>query len=305
VFRGSPTTLLTLPTSHSQQYIALNWAAAGGGAFSILPLPSPWGPAPYNLPVKLPDLIPLARGHTAPVLDTTWSPFNDSVVASGGDDGKICVWKVEPSQFDNWGTDHWEPQDFDPVQRIDASPRKVGQVIFHPTASHVLASASGDHVVKLWDLASCDSPRVTLTGATDTIQSIDFNPTGSLLATTSRDRKMRIYDPRAGGEAVLVQEGHGGVKGARVIWMGDTGKLASTGFSKMSDRQVGIWDMAGGLSNSKMILIDQSAGIIMPFWSDNGILFLAGKGWASFYYPHWPPSLITTVRIGRLQRWKR
>jgi len=138
----------------------------------------------------------------------------------------------------------------------------------------------------------------------DTIQSIDFNPTSSLLATTSRDQKMRIYDLRAGGEAVLVQEGHGGVKGARVIWMGDTGKLASTGFSKMSDCQVGIWDMAGGLSNSKIILIDQSAGIIMPFWSDNGILFLAGKGWASFYYPHWPPSLITTVRIGCLQRWK-
>jgi coronin-1B/1C/6 len=268
-------TYLFLP---SQQYVALNWASAGGGAFSILPLPSPWGLAPHNLPYKLPDLIPLARGHTAPVLDTTWSPFNDSVVASGGEDGNICVWKVEPSQFDNWGTDHWEPQDFDPVQRIDASPRKVGQVLFHPTASHVLASASGDHVVKLWDLASCDSPRVTLTGATDTIQSIDFNPTGSLLATTSRDRKIRIYDPRAGGEAVLVQEGHGGVKGARVIWMGDTGKLASTGFSKMSDRQVGIWETAGGLSNSKMIVIDQSAGIIMPFWSDNSILFLAGKG---------------------------
>jgi len=63
-----------------------------------------------------------------------------------------------------------------------------------------------------------------------------------------------------------------------VIWMGDTGKLASTGFSKMSDRQVGIWETTGGLSNSKMIVIDQSAGIIMPFWSDNGILLLAGKG---------------------------
>ena len=207
------------------------------------------------------------------------------------------MWKVEPSQFDNWGTDHWEPQDFDPVQRIDASPRKVGQVLFHPTASHVLASASGDHVIKLWDLASCDSPRATLTGATDTIQSIDFNPTGSLLATTSRDRKIRIYDPRAGGEAVLVQEGHGGVKGARVVWMGDTGKLASTGFSKMSDRQVGIWEMEGGLSNSKMIIIDQSAGIIMPFWSDNGILFLAGKGWAPFCCYLWRPSLMSSVRI--------
>ena len=29
-------------------------------------------------------------------------------------------------------------------------------------------------------------------------------------------------------------------KGARVIWMGDSGKPSSTGFSKISDRQVGI-----------------------------------------------------------------
>jgi hypothetical protein len=33
----------------------------------------------------------------------------------------------------------------------------------------------------------------------------------------SHDRSIRTGDPRAGGEAVLVQESHGGVKGATVI----------------------------------------------------------------------------------------
>ena len=61
------------------------------------------------------------------------------------------------------------------------------------------------------------------------------------------------------------------LKGARVTRMGGTGKLGSTGFSKMSDRQVGIWETAGGLNNSKRIVTDQSAGIIMPFWSENSI----------------------------------
>ena len=110
------------------------------------------------------------------------------------------------------------------------------------------------------------------------IQSINFNPTGTLHATTSHDRKVQIYDPQAGREAILAREGHAGVKGARVIWMGDTGKLASTRFSKMTGRQVGIWETAGGLTKSKMIITDRSAGIIMPFWSVNSILLLAGKG---------------------------
>jgi len=105
-------------------------------------LATPFGPLPNDIPYKLPDVIPLARGHTAPVLDTDWSPHNDSIVASGGEDGNLMIWKVESSAFEGWNQEKWVPTDFDPVSRIDASARKIGQVLFHPTASNVLASAS-------------------------------------------------------------------------------------------------------------------------------------------------------------------
>jgi len=267
-------------------YLSLNWNASGGGAFAILPLPSPFRAPPNNLPYKLPDVIPLARGHTAPVLDTDWSPFDDNIVASGGEDGKVLIWKINGEDFEGWGADGWVPQDFDPVARIDGSPRKIGQVLFHPTASHVLASTSGEHSVKLWDLGMSDSPRSTLVGHTDTIQSLAFNSIGTVLATTSRDRKLRLFDPRAGGEAVRVTEGHSGIKGARVCWMGDKNNFATTGFSKMSDREVLIWE-AGGLGVVKKLALDQSAGVVMPFWSDNNILFLAGKGDGNIRYYEW------------------
>ncbi|KAG8930273.1 Coronin-like protein crn1 [Tulasnella sp. 419] len=259
----------------SAAFLSVNYQVAGGGAFAILPLPGT--PLSDGISYKLPDVIPLARGHAAPVLDTDWSPFDDRVVASGAEDGKVLIWKVEDSQFEGWGSEGWVPQDFEPVSRIAGSGRKIGQVLFHPTASHVLASASGDHSVKLWDLANPEDARSTLVGHNDTIQSLAFNSTGTLLATTSRDRKIRIFDPRTGGEAVRVGDGHGGIKGARVTWMGDLDRIATTGFSRMSDRQVCIWE-TGGLSSVKTLNIDQSAGVIMPFWSDNNILFLAGKG---------------------------
>ncbi|KAJ7148452.1 microtubule binding protein [Mycena crocata] len=259
----------------SGEYLSVNWNASGGGAFAILPLPSPFNATGFTY--KLPDSLPLARSHTAPVLDTDWSPHNDRIVASGGEDGKVMIWKVDPEVFEGWGVEGWVPTDFDPVARIDASPRKVGQVLFHPTASNVVASASGEHTVKLWDLANPEDPRSVLGGHGDAIQSIAFNPTGTLLATTCRDRKLRLFDPRAGGDAVRITDGHGGIKGSRVVWMGEHDRIATTGFSKMSDRQVAVWE-TGGLGNVKTIVLDQSSGVMMPFWSDNNILFLAGKG---------------------------
>ena len=255
-----------------QRYLSVNWNSSGGGAFAILPLPSPFQGI-SGFPHKLPDTIPLARSHTAAVLDTDWSPHNDSIVASGAEDGKVMIWKVESSAFEGWGQDGWIAQDFDPVLRIDGSPRKIGQVLFHPTAANVVASASGEYSVKFWDLANPEDPRSICTGHGDIVQSMTFNPTGTLLATTCRDKKLRIFDTRAGPEPVRVGDGHSGVKGSRIAWMGDLDKLATTGFSKMSDRQVGIWEI-GSLNNVKTISIDQSAGVIMPFWTDNNILFL-------------------------------
>ena len=67
------------------------------------------------------------------------------------------------------------------------------------------------------------------------------------------------------------------MQGARVVWMGDKDRIATTGFSKMSDRQVALWE-TGGLSNVKTITIDQTSGVLMPFWTDNNILYLGRHG---------------------------
>ncbi|KAI0693833.1 hypothetical protein BC835DRAFT_1275451 [Cytidiella melzeri] len=266
----------------SGRYISVNWNASGGGAFAILPLPSPFAPLPSGFPFKIPDIIPLARGHTAPVLDTDWSPFDDSVVASAGEDGKALIWKVDSSAFNGWGTDGWEANDFEPVLRIDVTPRCVGQVVWHPTAQHVLATATGEHTVKLWDLGSPENAKSVLSGHGDSIQCMAFNPSGTLLVTTCRDRKIRLFDARTGGEAVRIAEGHGGVKMSRVVWLGDHDRIATTGFSKMSDCQVSIYE-GSSLNNIKTTTINQSSGVMMPFWSDNNILFLGADGNVRYY----------------------
>ena len=62
------------------------------------------------------------------------------------------------------------------------------------------------------------------------------------------------------------------------MWLADKDRLATTCFSNMSGRQVALWE-TGALGNIKMPTIDQTSGVLMPFWTDNNILFLAGKGY--------------------------
>ncbi|KAF2400754.1 actin-binding protein-like protein [Trichodelitschia bisporula] len=253
-------------------YISVNWEASGGGAFAVIPV---------NERGRLPERIPLFRGHTAAVLDTDWNPFDDSLIVSSSDDGKVFLWRV-PEEF-SLHTDAEEPTDIAPVGRLSGHTRKVGHVLFNPAAENVLASASGDYTLKIWDIEQ-SQPRLTLKH-TDIVQSLSWSADGALLVTTCRDKKLRIWDVRQEKPAQEVP-GHGGAKNSRTVWMGELDRIATTGFSRMSDRQLGLWDVKnlkepiGGFQ-----ILDSISGVCMPFWDDGTqCLYLAGKGDGNIRY---------------------
>ncbi|GAA6007162.1 hypothetical protein JCM11491_003027 [Sporobolomyces phaffii] len=256
--------------SASCRYLAVNWQASGGGAFLVTPL---------NRTGKLPDLFPLCRAHTAPVLDTHWSPFDDSIVASVAEDGKLALTKVDADLLDDaWTGDRKDSlPDLEPQWSAPAHGRKVGHVRFHPSASNVLATASTD--VKIWDVEHQRNVYTSDVHA-DMVQSLDWDWCGGLYATTCKDKKLRVFDPRAGKTAVTVADSHSGVKGARVTWLGAHDRMVTTGFSRTSERQVFMWDSRDLAKGPiKQIGIDQSSGMLMPFFNaGNNILFVAGKG---------------------------
>jgi coronin-1B/1C/6 len=111
----------------------------------------------------------------------------------------------------------------------------------------------------------------------DTIQSTCFNYNGTLVATTCKDKHVRIFDIRSGQ---MVQEGesHSGVKSSYVTWLGDSNRILTTGFSRSSDRQVGIWDTSSLKSYLKMENLDTSSGSLVPHYDlDTKMLYLSGK----------------------------
>ncbi|KAF1972323.1 DUF1900-domain-containing protein [Bimuria novae-zelandiae CBS 107.79] len=254
------------------EYLSVNWEASGGGAFAVIPL-SEKG--------RVPEQMPLFRGHTAAVLDTDWSPFNDSLIASASDDGKVGIWKV-PEGF-TIHTDAEEPADVSPAAKLSGHLRKVGHVLFNPAAENVLASSSGDYTVKLWDVEAGQA-KLTLKHK-DIVQSLSWSADGSQLVTTSRDKKLRVWDVRQEAPAIEVA-GHPGAKSSRAVWMGEHDRIATTGFSRMSDRQLGLWDARNpGEPIGGFTILDSISGVCMPFWDEGTqCLYLAGKGDGNIRY---------------------
>ncbi|ORZ30795.1 hypothetical protein BCR44DRAFT_126804 [Catenaria anguillulae PL171] len=247
-------------------FVSVNWNTVGGGGFAVLP---------HAQTGKQLDSLPLFNGHTATVLDTDFHPFNDHVIASGAEDCKVMVWKIPEGGA--------KEQQVNPAVTLTGHQRKVGHVLFHPTADNVLASAGADFAVKLWDVEHAKE-KVELSGHGELIQSLTYSWTGDRLATSCKDKVLRVFDLRS--RAVTLETvGHQGIKGSRAVWLGELDKLITTGFSKTSERQISIWDLKNFKTPVKTIDLDPSSGILMPFFDkETSVLFLAGKGDGNIVY---------------------
>ncbi|KAJ1844974.1 Coronin-like protein crn1, partial [Coemansia sp. RSA 2703] len=249
------------------KYMAVNWNAGGGGAFCVVP---------HSEAGKLRGNFPLFTAHAGAVLDTSFSPFDDDVIASGAEDHQAMVWRVPEDLLER------EEDVTQPVAVLGGHGRKVGHVAWNPVASDVLAVSSSDHTVKLWDV-SRQTVGVTLQGFKDTVLSVAWSADGRQLAAASRDKKLRVFDARTGN---CVQEGasHQGIKGSRVTWLSGP-RLATTGFSRSSDRQVYIWDSSDLSKPLETHNLDMSAGMLMPFYdAGTQMLYVGGKGDGNIRY---------------------
>ena len=110
------------------------------------------------------------------------------------------------------------------------------------------------------------------------IQDNKWSYTGGVLATASKDKKIRLCDPRSGSVSAEVQA-HENSKTFKLCWLGAREKLVSVGFTRQSKRQIKVWDPKKFDACVTTIDIDQAAGVIMPFYdAGSNLLFLAGKG---------------------------
>lgn len=78
----------------------------------------------------------------------------------------------------------------------------------------------------------------------------------------------------------LLKEGicHAGTKASKVVFLGSSGRLLTTGFSRHSDRQYAIWSQHDLNIPLTCETIDSSSGVVFPYYdNDTNMVYLAGK----------------------------
>ncbi|KYN31886.1 Coronin-7 [Trachymyrmex septentrionalis] len=228
---------------------------------------------------RLPDGVMPALVHGATVMDFQWDPFDNQRLAVACDDGIIRLWEIPESGLA-------EPTN-EPKYTIEAHTDKIYLIKFHPLASNVLASASYDMTVKIWDLSllsSTENAKITLIGHTDQIFSLAWSPCGQYLASTCKDGKLRIYKPRSSDVSVKEGKGPVGTRGARVIWALEGRYLVVMGFDKVSERQIYVFKVDNLNTPLNTVGLDVSPAILMPYYDeDSSTLFLTGRGDSTIY----------------------
>ncbi|XP_076121798.1 coronin-1A [Alosa pseudoharengus] len=249
------------------KFVAMIVDASGGGAFIVLPLTKTG-----RIDMSYPNVC----GHTGPVLDIEWCPHNDNIIASGSEDCSVMIWEIPDSGLVSSMTT--------PLVKLEGHSKRVGILSWHPTAHNVLMSAGCDNVVILWNVARGEAVVRMDTQHTDVIYSACWNRDGTQILTSCKDKMIRVLDPRKATVISEKDKPHEGSRPVRAIYVND-GKILTTGFSRMSERQVALWDPSNFSEALTLQELDTSSGVLLPFFDpDTGVVYLCGKGDSSIRY---------------------
>uniref|UniRef100_A0AAQ4QLU3 Coronin n=3 Tax=Gasterosteus aculeatus aculeatus TaxID=481459 RepID=A0AAQ4QLU3_GASAC len=249
------------------KFVAIIIEASGGGAFLVLPLLKTG---------RIDKSYPTVCGHTGPVLDIDWCPHNDHVIASGSEDCTVMVWQIPENGL--------VTSMAEPVVVLEGHSKRVGIITWHPTARNVLLSAGCDNQIIIWNVGTGEAMITLDEMHPDVIYNVTWNRNGSLICTACKDKAIRVIDPRKEMIVAEKEKAHEGARPMRAIFLSN-GNVLTTGFSRMSERQLALWNPDNMEEAMTVNEMDTSNGVLLPFYDpDTNVVYLCGKGDSSIRY---------------------
>ncbi|KAJ1403201.1 WD40/YVTN repeat-like-containing domain superfamily [Sesbania bispinosa] len=154
-------------------------------------------------------------GHQGEVNCVKWDPTG-SLLASCSDDVTAKIWNMKQDTYLHDLREHSKE-----IYTIRWSP--TGPGTSNPNKKLVLASASFDSTVKLWDV-ELGKLVYSLNAHRHPVYSVAFSPNGEYLASGSLDKSMHIWSMKE-GKIVKTYTGNGGI--FEVCWNKEGDKIAA------------------------------------------------------------------------------
>ncbi|XP_026875909.2 coronin-2B isoform X1 [Electrophorus electricus] len=247
------------------KFLAVVTESSGGGSFLVIPIYKVGRVDPHH---------PKICGHQGNVLDIKWCPFRDNIIASCSEDCSVRIWEIPDGGLRRNMT---EAQ-----MVLIGHSRRVGLIEWHPTCSGILYSAGYDGKILLWNLEKGEAVKM-IDSHSDVVLCMSFSRDGSLLATSCKDKKLRIIEARSG--RVLQEAYSKSHRVSRVVFLGNMKHVLTTGLSRWNTRQVAVWDQEDLSVPIIEEEIDGLSGLLFPFYdADTHMLYLAGKGDGNIRY---------------------
>lgn len=261
----------------STQFFAYLDQQGSGSSIAVLPYSSI---GKNHIPVNSPAYQqPIIRAHSQLVADFAFSPFRGNVLYSCAPDRLLKIWKLPEEGL----TVDMSVANSSLSTKSKAALRSlaVSSIIDN------LVAARGGREISLFDVIA-GREIYTTTDSNSFFQGDILDMVWSYyndyLFTTSKDKLIRLFDPRINPKQFTVAKqwaGHSGFRFANVIPVEDTVSLFSLGHnSKTQEREVFLWDLRKTETGPVVQhVVDKKEGQLYSVYDDDHhFLYVSGKG---------------------------
>ncbi|XAR72696.1 hypothetical protein NMG60_11019423 [Bertholletia excelsa] len=228
------------------------------------------------------------RGHDKEGYGLSWNPFKEGYLLSGSNDCKICLWDVKAmpqdkvldathvyeahgsvvedvawhlkneNLFGSVGDDCclmiWDLRTNKTQHSVHVHEKEVNYISFNPYNEWVLATASSDTTVGLFDMRKLTSPLHVLSSHMEEVFQVEWDPNHeTVLASSADDRRLMVWDLNRIGDEQLEGEAEDGPPELLFSHGGHKAKISDFSWNKnepwvissvAEDNTLQIWEMA-------------------------------------------------------------
>ncbi|XP_073030033.1 WD-40 repeat-containing protein MSI2-like [Primulina eburnea] len=179
------------------------------------------------------------EGHDNVVEDVSWHSKNENLFGSVGDDCKLMIWDLRSNKFQH---------------SVIVHEKEVNYLSFNPFNEWVLATASSDTTVGLFDIRNLSSPLHALSSHMEEVFQVEWDPNHeTVLASSADDRRLMVWDINRVGDEQLEGEAEDGPPELLFSHGGHKAKISDFSWNKnqawvissvAEDNTAQVWQMA-------------------------------------------------------------